>query len=258
MQVVILCGGRGTRLGREADLRPKPMINVGDRPILWHIMKYYASFGHRDFVLCLGHLGDVIKDYFLHYDARQNDVSVELGESSRVTVHSTHGERDWKVTLTDTGRDTYTGARLQRVERYVSDATFLLTYGDGLSNVDLRLLLDFHRGHGKVCTVTAVHPPARFGELSFIDGKVDRFAEKPQTSAGRINGGFFVFDRRVFDYLSDDPHLSLERDLLERLTEAGQLMAYSHEGFWQCMDTLRELDALNELWNAGRAPWKKW
>ncbi|UCF67362.1 MAG: glucose-1-phosphate cytidylyltransferase [Acidobacteriota bacterium] len=258
MQVVILCGGRGTRLGRESEIRPKPMVRIGERPILWHIMKYYAAFDHRQFVLCLGYLGDVIKDYFLNYDVRQNDVTVELGRNSRRTIHSAHAEQDWSVTLADTGLDAYTGARLKAVERYISSPTFMLTYGDGVSDIDLGRLVDFHLSHGKVGTISAVHPPARFGELSFAEGRVRHFSEKPQTSAGLINGGFFVFQREVFDYLSDDPKCSLERDLLEKLTRAGELMAYEHEGFWQCMDTVRELELLNELWSSGRAPWNRW
>jgi glucose-1-phosphate cytidylyltransferase len=234
------------------------MVRVGDRPILWHIMKHYASYGHKAFVLCLGYLGEVIKDYFLHYEARQNDVTVELGRKSGVTIHSAHEEQDWQVTLANTGLDANTGARLKRIQGYIEGPTFMATYGDGVSSIDLNALLDFHRGHGKVATVTAVHPPARFGELDFIDGAVRGFSEKPQTSAGLINGGFFVFQRGIFEWLSDDPNYSLERDMLERLTASGELMAYEHEGFWQCMDTVRELDRLNEMWSQGDAPWKSW
>ncbi|MFQ5720612.1 MAG: glucose-1-phosphate cytidylyltransferase [Acidobacteriota bacterium] len=258
MQVVILCGGRGTRLGRESEVRPKPMVNIGTRPILWHIMKYYASFGHKEFVLCLGYLGDVIKDYFLHYDARQNDVTVELGDRTHTTVHSTHEERDWKVTLAHTGRDTQTGARVRKVAPYITDPTFMLTYGDGVSDVDVDVLIAFHREHGKLATVTAVHPPARFGELTFSEGRVQGFAEKPQTSADLINGGFFVFQREVLDMVLDNPNFSLERDLMSALATRGELVAYSHDGFWQCMDTVRELSILTDLWESGQAPWKAW
>lgn len=257
MQVVILCGGRGTRLGRESEVRPKPLVNLGERPILWHIMKHYATYGHQDFVLCLGYLGDLIKDYFLHYDSRQNDFTVELGKRSGVTAHSAH-EEDWKVTLADTGRDAYTGARLKNVERYITDSTFMMTYGDGVSDIDLNALLRFHREHGKIATVSAVRPPARFGEMTFSGGRVRVFSEKPQTSAGMINGGFLVFEKRVFDYIPEDPRFSLESDLLSSITEAGELMAYRHDGFWQCMDTVRELNILSDLWESGEAPWKVW
>lgn len=257
MQVVILCGGRGTRLGRASEIRPKPMVKVGQWPILWHIMKSYDSAGHRDFVLCLGYLGEIIKDYFINYHARQSDVRVELGRS-RIEILDRHDE-DWSVTLADTGQETYTGARLKRVERYVTDDLFMLTYGDGVCDIDLAALEAFHRSHDKIATVTAVHPPARFGELEIAQGRVDRFSEKPQTSAGMINGGFFVFDRRVFDHLpADDDKCTLESDLLESLTAKNELMAYRHDGFWQCMDTVRELDILNELWNGGEAPWRSW
>jgi glucose-1-phosphate cytidylyltransferase len=234
------------------------MVPVGDRPILWHIMKHYSHHGHREFVLCLGHLGEVIKDYFLHYEARQNDVTVELGRASEIAVHSAHEEQGWRVTLANTGLDANTGARLKRVRRYIEGSTFMATYGDGVSSIDLAALLRFHEAHGKVATVTAVHPPARFGELEFSGGLVQGFVEKPQTSAGLINGGFFVFQREIFEWLSDDPGCSLESDMLERLSAEGQLMAYQHEGFWQCMDTVRELDLLNEMWRAGHAPWKNW
>ena len=258
MQVAILCGGRGTRLGRESEVRPKPMAEIGGRPILWHIMKYYAGYGHTDFVLCLGYLGDVIRDYFLNYESRRRDVTVELGGESRLVYHSDHDEQDWRVTLADTGAETYTGARVKEIERYIKDDPFFLTYGDGVSDVDLDDLLRFHREHGKIATVTAVHPPARFGEVQLAEGQVRAFSEKPQTSSGRINGGFFVFTRRIFDYLSDDPRCALEHAPMVRLTDDGELMAYKHPGFWQCMDTVRELNILSELWETRQAPWRNW
>jgi len=258
MQTVILCGGRGTRLGRESEVRPKPLVNIGERPILWHIMKHYASYGHSDFVLCLGYLGDAIKDYFLHYDARQNDITIQLGSPSDFTAHSAHDEQDWRVTLANTGRDANTGARLKRVERYITDTTFMMTYGDGVSSIDLKALEEFHRSHGKLATVSAVHPPARFGEMKFEGQQVGSFSEKPQASAGTINGGFLVFQHEVFERLPDDPEFSLETDLLTDLAEAGQLMAFNHTGFWQCMDTVRELTILNDLWESGNPPWKVW
>jgi glucose-1-phosphate cytidylyltransferase len=258
VQVVILCGGRGTRLGREAEILPKPMVPVGNRPILWHIMKYYARYGHTDFVLCLGYKGEVIRDYFLRYEERNNDVTVELGNSGSVTVHGRHGEQGWKITLAETGMDTLTGARVKRVERFVAGDTFLLTYGDGVSDVDVGKLVEFHRAHGRIASVTAVHPPARFGELILEGPKVGLFSEKPQVGTGLINGGFFVFDRRVFGYLSDDPSCALEHDPMAALTRDGELMAFEHDGFWQCVDTVRELTILQDLWESRRAPWHVW
>jgi glucose-1-phosphate cytidylyltransferase len=234
------------------------MAEIGGRPILWHIMKYYAGFGHTEFVLCLGYLGDIIRDYFLNYEARQRDVTVELGGGSRLTFHSEHDEKDWQVTLVDTGQEAHTGARLRRVEHYIRDEPFMLTYGDGLSDVNLDDLAAFHRRHGRAATVTAVHPPARFGEVQMDAGRVAVFSEKPQTSQGRINGGFFVFDRRIFEYLTDDPACALEHEPMVRLTRDGQLMAYEHPGFWQCMDTVRELNILGDLWELDQAPWRTW
>ncbi len=258
MQVVILCGGRGTRMGRESEILPKPMVPVGERPILWHIMKYYAHWGHRDFVLCLGYKGEIIRDYFLHYEARNNDVTVTLGAGGGTTVHGTHDEQGWTVTLAETGLESNTGARLKRAGKYVGEGPFLMTYGDGVSNVDVDALLAFHRSHGKVATVTAVHPPARFGELILEGPRVGQFSEKPQVGAGLTNGGFFVFDRRIFDYLSDDPGLGLEHEPMARLSREGQLMAFEHAGFWQCVDTVRELTVLQDLWQSRRAPWHVW
>ena len=255
MQVVILCGGLGTRLGAEATVRPKPMVQIGERPILWHIMKYYASFGHKDFVLCLGYKGEMIKDYFLNYQSMTNDVTIELGKEPRLTFHSEHGEQDWRVTLADTGQGSLTGTRIKRIEPYVKGDRFLATYGDGLSTVDLAKLVAFHEEHGRVATLTTVHPPARFGEMVIQDDQVTRFSEKPQTSAGLINGGYFVFDRKIFDYIPEDENTTLEQQPMQRLTEDGELMAYNHTGFWQCMDTVRELEMLRDLWGTGEAPW---
>lgn len=256
MQVVILCGGRGTRMGAESEVVPKPMVTIGERPILWHIMKRYAAAGHKEFVLCLGYKGDVIRDYFLHYESRNNDVTVELGAEGGVTVHGEHREQGWKVTLAETGLETLTGARVRRAWRYLREETFLLTYGDGVADVDLDALVRFHRAHGKVATVTAVHPPARFGELILEGGSVSRFSEKPQVGTGRINGGFFVFEPSVFDYLSDADTCALEHEPMARLTGDGELVAYEHRGFWQCMDTVRELTILRDLWASGEAPWR--
>ena len=259
MQVVILCGGRGTRLGSESRIRPKPLVEIGEKPILWHIMKYYAMAGHKDFALCLGHKGEMIKDYFLDYEIIENDVVVELGGGGTRTQLSCHSEEGWRVVLANTGREANTGTRVKRIERYIQGDEFMLTYGDGVSDVNLDEILAFHRSHGRLATVTAVHPPARFGELIVSDeGRVTVFAEKPQTSRGLISGGFFVMKRGVFEYLNDDDTCSLEVDALVRLAQEQQLMAFTHDGFWQCVDTVRELTVLRHLWDSGHAPWRKW
>ena len=258
MQVVILCGGRGTRLGQESEIRPKPLVEIGGKPILWHIMKHYAHYGHTDFVLCLGYKGEMIKEYFLNYGYMENDITVELGSTPKVRHHSTHSEDGWKVTLANTGQESATGARVKKIEKFVKGDTFMLTYGDGVSDINIDKLLKFHRSHGKVATITAVHPPARFGELDIIDGRVNVFSEKPQTSAGRINGGFQVYNRRFFEYLGDDDKCALEHKPLVDLVSDNELMAYEHEGFWQCVDTVRELTILRDLWDSGQAPWKTW
>ena len=258
MQVIILCGGKGTRLREETEYRPKPMLPIGPRPILWHIMKYYAHHGHTDFVLCLGYKGQMIKDYFLNYRFTASDITVRLGEKGKITFHDASQEENWSVTLADTGEDTMTGGRLQRVKKYVTDDLFLMTYGDGVGNVNLAALLKFHKAHGKIATLTGVRPPGRFGELNTNGDRITEFNEKPQTTAGVINGGFFVFSRKFFDYLNDDPGLILEQSPLQRAAADGQLMCFRHEGFWQPMDTFREFDLLNNLWNAGKAPWKVW
>ncbi len=257
MKVVILCGGLGTRLREETEFRPKPMVEVGGRPILWHIMKLYAHHGFREFVLCLGYKGNSIKEYFLNYEAMNNDFTMKLGERSPLLCHGHHAEEGFSVTLADTGLDCQTGGRLDRVKKYVDGDTFLLTYGDGVSDVNIRRLVDFHKSHGKIATVTSVAPTSRFGMLDLAgEGRVQRFAEKP-TSDGRISAGFFVFQKEVFDYLGGDECV-LERGPLERLAREGQLMAYQHEGFFYAMDTYREYQHLNELWNRHAAPWKLW
>ena len=258
MQVVILCGGKGTRLREETEYRPKPMVPIGDRPILWHIMKMYAQNGHTDFVLCLGYKGEIIKDYFLKYRQLASDLTVRLGNKSEVTIHDGPQDEDWTVTLANTGEDTMTGGRVKRIEKYIKGDTFMLTYGDGVGNVDLKALLAFHQHHGKIATLTGVRPVGRFGELATNRGQVTEFNEKPQTTSGQINGGFFVFSRRVFEYLSDDAGEILEQQPLRKLAAKGELMCYSHEGFWQPMDTFREFEMLNDLWARGRAPWKTW
>lgn len=261
MKTVILCGGQGTRIRDAGQQVPKPMLTIGERPIVWHIMRGYAAAGFRDFVLCLGYRGWQIKEYFLNYSAMTSDLTVRLGRERSVEVLGRSEELDWSVTLAETGVDTMTGGRVAAIRRYVEgDDLFLLTYGDGVSDVDLRALLDFHRAHGKLVTVTAVRPPGRFGEIRIGDrGSVCEFNEKPQTSEGFINGGFFVVDaRRIWSYLEGGPALILEQEPLRRLAQDGQLVAYQHTGYWQPMDTYREYALLNDLWTRGAAPWKTW
>lgn len=256
---MILCGGRGTRIRDVAEDLPKPMIPVGGLPILWHIMKYYACFGHREFVLCLGYKGHAIKEFFLNYEARTRDVTVRLGAQQAVQYHGEHGERDWTVTLAETGQDAMTGARVARARRYIDGDEFMLTYGDGVGDVDLKRLLAFHRAHGRVMTVTGMRPPGRFGEImSDADGRVTEFNEKPQAAAGVISGGFFVCNRKLFDYLPDREDLVLEQEPIRKLVSDGQLIVYSHQGFWQPMDTHRDWLLLNGMVERGQAPWKIW
>lgn len=253
MKTVILCGGLGTRLVEETQIKPKPMIEIGGHPILWHIMKIYEQFGFNDFLLPLGYKGDVIKDYFLNYRARSSDLSVNLG-SGESQFFNTAAE-SWNVTMLDTGSNTLTGGRLKRLESLLRyQGTFMLTYGDGVANLDINALLEFHRQHGMIATVTAVRPTARFGTMTFDQDRVARFSEKPQTDAGWINGGFFVFEPEIFDYLHDDTTI-LERDPLERLAKDGQLFSYKHTGYWHCMDTLRDKHHLNQMATAPKAPW---
>lgn len=257
-KVVILCGGQGTRMREETEFRPKPMVEVGGRPLLWHIMKGYAAHGFSDFVLCLGYRGDMIKEYFLNYRAHNADLTIDLGAGG--VTYETDRPEDWRVTLADTGADAMTGARVKRVERYLGDADlFLCTYGDGLSDVDVSALIDFHRAHGKLATVTGVLPPGRFGRLA-IDGQdaVHDFHEKPLEGEGRINGGFFVFSRAFLDRLSDDASCVLEREPLESAARDGELKMYRHDRFWQCADTLRDVELLRGLWGDGDAPWRTW
>jgi len=257
MNVVILCGGLGARLRGETEFRPKPMVEVGDRPILWHIMKIYAHHGFTDFVLCLGYKGDQIKRYFLDYDAMTRDITVRLGPSPSVTLHGAPAE-PWTVTLVETGAAAMTGSRIKRAERHVSGDTFMVTYGDGVADVDIGRLVAFHRAHGRIGTVTGVRPPSRFGELVAAGTRVVEFSEKPSTSQGYINGGFFVFDRRFFDYLWAADDCVLEREPLERLAKDGQLEMFPHDGYWQCMDTPRDLEHLTQAWRSPRPPWKVW
>ena len=258
IKVVILCGGRGSRLREETEIRPKPLVEVGDRPIIWHIMKTYAKFGFNDFILCLGYKGEMIKEYFLNYEAMNNDFTITLGKDEPVKFHNAHMEKGWNVTLVNTGVKVQTGSRIKRIEKYIDGQTFMVTYGDGVGNINIDKLLAYHKANKKIGTVTGVHPPSRFGELSVKGGNILEFIEKPQVSQGFINGGFFVFDKKFFKYLSNDDNCYLELIPLEKLAKEGELSVYRHDGFWQCMDTQRELDILNGLWKEGKAPWKVW
>ena len=259
MKVVILCGGLGTRLREETEFRPKPMVKVGTKPILWHIMMIYAHYGFKEFVLALGYRGEIIKEYFYNYEIYNEDFSVHLGgENNRIERSQPNRTPDWTVSLVDTGEQALTGARIKRIEPWIDGDEFMLTYGDGVANIDIQRLLEFHQKHGKIATVTGVHPPARFGELHVRGDKVEVFSEKPQTSSGLISGGFFVFSRRLFDLLTTDDACDLERGPLERLAREGQLMVYDHRGDWACMDTYRDLQHLNHVWNANQAFWKVW
>lgn len=255
MKVVILAGGLGTRLAEETTVKPKPMIEIGGQPILWHIMKHYGHFGFREFVIALGYRGDGIKRYFLDYQRLSGDMSIDLNRGE-IKTRDEHKE-DWVVHLIDTGAATQTGGRILRLRTFLQDGTFMVTYGDGVCNLDLVRLLDFHRRNGRIATVTAVRPPARFGGLVFEGDIVTAFTEKPQIGEGWINGGFFVFEPQLFDYLEGDDTV-LESGALERLAAEGQLAAFRHEGFWQCMDTLRDKNLLEGLWQERRAPWKVW
>jgi glucose-1-phosphate cytidylyltransferase len=257
MKVVILCGGLGTRLREETEFRPKPMVPIGGRPILWHIMKYYAHYGFKKFVLCLGYKGEVIKDYFRNYHWFMSDLTLRLGEKADVRYHNTHAEDDWEITMLDTGEETMTGGRVRRALQHVGDSTFFLTYGDGLANVDLGALLALHRQSGKTATLTAVQPAGRFGELDLQGELVAGFREKPRTENIFINGGFFVMEPSIGDLIADDSCV-LEAGPLETLARTSQLAAFRHNGFWQCMDTYREQQMLEKMWQGNKAPWKVW
>ncbi len=260
MKVVILCGGKGTRLREETEYRPKPMVPIGNRPILWHIMKSYAHYGHKDFILCLGYKGDMIRDYFRNYLWNTCDVTLSLGQKPSVQYHHGHDEEDWNVTLADTGEESSTAFRVKQIQRYIpAGEQFLLTYGDGLATIDIQASVAAHNNAGKVCTLSAVHPAGRFGALRFDkEGQIHTFSEKPQFEDALVNGGYMVCENQLFDYLPDDPGVMLERQPMDKLVQEGQLNAYQHEGFWQPMDTYQETQYLNLLWAEGRAPWKVW
>jgi len=255
MKVAILAGGLGSRLAEETVDKPKPMVEIGNQPMLWHIMKYYRHFGHQDFTIALGYKGECIKRWMVEYSSLAADLKVDLSTGS-VESSSTETD-DWMVNLVDTGQPTATGGRIRRLAPHLDDGTFMLTWGDGVSTVDLDELLAFHRSHGKLVTLTAVRPPARFGHLEITDGVITEFSEKPQTGEGWINGAFFVCEPGVFDYIEGDD-TQFEREPLENLAKDGELMAYQHGGFWQCMDTIRDRKYLQELWDQGQAPWKVW
>jgi glucose-1-phosphate cytidylyltransferase len=255
MKVVILAGGLGTRLAEETEVKPKPMVEIGGFPILWHILKIYGHYGFNEFLIALGYKGEVIKRFFYDYQSLSGNLSINFADG-KVDV----GERDcedWKLHLIDTGQNSMTGGRIKRLEDYLKGETFMVTYGDGVCNVDIAELIKFHRSHGKLATVTAVHPPARYGELLIKDDLTTEFSEKPQTHEGWINGGFLVFEPQILDYLAGDESI-LELEVLERLAGENQLMAYKHHGFWQCMDTLRDKRQLEAAWSEGTPPWKVW
>ena len=257
MKVVILCGGLGTRLREETEYRPKPMVPVGGRPILWHIMKNYAAQGHKEFILCLGYKGEVIRDFFRNYQWNTSDVTLKLGSAPQITYHTQHDEEDWTVTLLETGEDTMTGGRLKRALPYVGEGTFLFTYGDGVADVDVNAALAGHRKNGSLATITAVRPAGRFGDIVIEGSRVTRFHEKPTTASSPINGGFMVLEPGIGAYLAGDRSV-LETDALPKLAHEGKMGAHEHPGFWQCMDTFREQMLLEDLWKSGRAPWKNW
>lgn len=258
MKAVILCGGQGTRIRDVSEIIPKPMLSIGSRPILWHIMKTYASYGIKDFVLCLGYKGWVIKEFFLQYKAMTSDLTVQLGEHGQVTFHGETEEADWRVTLADTGELAETGARVWNAKRYIEDSErFCLTYGDGVADIDMSALIDSHEEQGKAGTLTGVRPAGRFGELEFDGPLVTNFNEKPNAPGGYINGGFMVFETaRALPYFREGDDLNLELEVLPKMVADGELAVYRHDGFWQCMDTFREYRLLNEMWKRGEAPWK--
>ncbi|PHD74974.1 glucose-1-phosphate cytidylyltransferase [Bacillus sp. AFS043905] len=257
MKVVILAGGFGTRISEESHLKPKPMITIGDRPIIWHIMKIFSYYGFNDFVICLGYKGYVIKEYFSNYFLHESDVTFDFSNQNQVNIHRISTE-PWRVTLVDTGKDSATGGRVKKIQEHIGDAPFMLTYGDGVSDINIQQLVNFHRSHGKKATVTAVQPTGRFGAMSLSDdARVLDFKEKPKGDGGWINGGFFIFQPEIFDYL-DGEHSILEKEPLEKLAQEGQMHAYKHKGFWYAMDTLRDRNHLEQLWKAEKAPWKLW
>lgn len=260
MKVVILCGGRGTRLREETETRPKPMVPIGGYPILWHIMKSYAHHGHHEFILCLGYKGELIKNYFQNYLLNTSDLTLSLGPQSEIQFHDNHDEQNWVVTLADTGEANKTAHRVHQIQKYIpAGEPFLLTYGDGLSDIDINRSIEHHHKSGKTCTISAVHPAGRFGSIRIEDDdRILQFTEKPQMESSYVNGGFMICEHAIFDVLTDDPEMMLERGPMEQLVASHQLNAYRHEGWWQPMDTYQEMQYLNQLWSSGQAPWKVW
>ncbi|MBI9113157.1 glucose-1-phosphate cytidylyltransferase [Maridesulfovibrio ferrireducens] len=259
MQTVILCGGLGTRLREETEFRPKPMVPIGAHPILWHIMKIYAQYNHKEFVLALGYKGEMIKDYFVNYEWMTNDITLKLGNPETLRCHNCNDEADWTVTLANTGANSQKGSRIKQIEKYITDDTFMMTYGDGVANVNIDALLDFHHSHGKIATLTGVSPGNQFGELQIKGSQVTDFREKPETGKNNfVNSGFFVLNRKIFDYLTFDENCDFEYGPLEKLARQGELMVYKHHGYWGWMDTIRDTERLNAMWNSGEAAWKTW
>ena len=258
MKVVILCGGAGTRLREETEIKPKPMVEIGGMPILWHIMKTYAHYGFNEFILSLGYKGDIIKSYFYNYEMLSNDFTVELG-TKNMEIYPRHSENGWKITLVNTGSRSMTGTRVKRIEKFIgSDDIFMLTYGDGVTDLNIKELLDFHRSHGKIGTVTGVFPPSQYGELTILENQVTSFSEKKKEQNTSISGGYFVFNKEFFRYLRAEEDCILEKEGLKRLAFEGELKVFPCKGFWQCMDTYRDYKYLNELWEKGSPPWKIW
>ena len=256
MKVVIFAGGLGTRLGQRTELLPKPMVKIGKNPILWHIMKIYSYYGYNDFIICLGYKGDIIKDYFYHYEMNSSDFTIDLS-TKKIEFHLKIDE-NWRVTLVDTGLNTLKGGRLKRVEKYLDPDINMVTYGDGVCDLDINRLIEFHKSHGKLITITGVHAPSRFGEIIIENEKIIAFKEKPQTSAGLINGGFMVFNNEFLDYLTPEEECDLELGIIEELTQKGEVMVYNHRENWECMDTERDVIHLNKLWVSNKAFWKVW
>lgn len=258
MKVVILCGGLGTRLREETEFKPKPMVNIGTKPILWHIMKYYSSFGYKDFILCLGYRGEIIKDYFYNYEMMNSDFTIKFGKTKSMEFLQSNYENDWTVTLVSTGEKNLKGSRLKQIQKYIDTDNFMVTYGDGLSDVDITKLVSFHKNHGKVVTLTGVNPISRFGELKINENQIEDFREKPNNVTNFVNGGYFVFNKKIFDYLSDDENCDLETEPFDILSKEKQMMVFKHLGNWSCMDTLRDTEYINKLWNEDEAFWKNW
>lgn len=256
MQVVIFCGGLGTRLKEETEFRPKPMVPIGGRPIIWHIMQIYSHYGHKEFILALGYKGEIIKDYFYNYEVMNSDICIEFGPESKMTIYPRHEEvAGWKVTLVDTGEWSLKAERLKRIKKYITGDSFFVTYGDGLSDVDLSKLERYHHSHGKTATLTGISPASQFGEMKIDGGKVVKFREKPGVTSQIVNGGFYVFNKKIFEYLSNNVSIDLETHVLEQLADEGELMAYHHPGRWACMDNLRDVEYLNRLWSDNKAFW---